>query len=171
MVIVKKLLGFSLSISLIVSCAMARASESKAYGFVHLETTGITSYVIAEGKRVAIRFSDSSDAPALAALEALRWQVLLPNADGRTIVVIGELDNEKKMTPSTPNMAQSQVYYDFRLTGWTIKIPFIYRDWKSGVPVPGERMVDTERDRLVASDFKDFKGKAEIDLRALERTR
>ena len=168
---VKKLLGFGLSMSLIFSCAMAHASESKAYGFVHLETTDITSYVIAEGKRVAIQFSDSSDARALAALEALRWQVLLPNADGRMIVVIGELGNEKKMTPSAPNMAQSQVYYDFRLTGWTIKIPFIHRDWKGGAPVPGERMVDTKRDHLVANDFRDFKGKAAIDLRAFERTR
>src|SRR5258705_13865211 len=59
----------------------------KTYGFVHWETTGITSRIVVNRKKIPIQFGANSDALALRALLALKWEVLAPNASGRSIIV------------------------------------------------------------------------------------
>jgi hypothetical protein len=55
----------------------------RTYGFLHMETTGITSYVIVNGKEKPILFRPDSDLLALKSFDALNSRIFLPNADGK----------------------------------------------------------------------------------------
>ena len=56
------------------------------YGLVHKETTGITTYILHDGKEIPIMFSPESEQLALEALRALKWAVFLPNTDGKNLI-------------------------------------------------------------------------------------
>lgn len=149
-------------------CAPSRP-VAKTYGLVHRETTGITHYLVRDGKEVSIRFAGDSDPRALASLRALKWNVLYPNSAGDRIFVTGVIGEEQKHTPSGPGYAVSQAYHAFRLTGWFIRTPFKRIDWKDGIPAPGDDMEIQTRDHLDATDFEDYPGKPSLRIRELER--
>ena len=141
--------------------------KEKEYGFLHKETTGITSYVVSEGREVPIQFAKDSTPAGRKTLSALSWRVLLPNADGRRLVVAGVLSDRKQRTPSAPNMATPEDYVEFKLTHWYLKAPFREITGEEG-SLAGADAVVRERSQL---DAKDFDGLGEeLDLKSLVRT-
>ena len=54
--------------------------QVKTYGFLHMETTGITSYVIINGKEKPIMFRSDSDPLAMKSFNALKPRISLPNS-------------------------------------------------------------------------------------------
>jgi hypothetical protein len=91
------------------------APKVKTYGFVHLETTGITSYVIIDGKEMPIQFRADSDPLAVKSLNALNARILLPNSDGKKLFLIGQYFAEPRHTPGCPGCATIEEYREFRL--------------------------------------------------------
>ncbi len=90
------------------------------YGFLFTETTGITRYVMHQGKQVAIQLRADSDPQAVRSLQAVGADILYNQADGRQMVLIGKLHPKVLRTPDNPRMAQSQPYQEFSLRGWRL---------------------------------------------------
>jgi len=134
------------------------------YGLVHKETTGITTYILHDGKEIPIMFSPDSERQALEALRALKWNVFLPNTDGKNLFVTGRLGKNKKFTPHGVGRATSEEYFDFKLVKWHLKTPFKRAYWKNGVVVLGGVILKEKRQHLESDDFDEFSGKSMIDL-------
>jgi hypothetical protein len=110
--------------------------EERAYGFVHMETTGLTQGIVIHPRSlgpggrpknppdVIIVFSDSSDHDARRALDNLDEELLLPNANGDGIVIVGALDPVVHQTTSGPGKPTSEPYQEFRLSRWYLRAPF-----------------------------------------------
>ena len=122
---------------LLLGCHSA-AIPQREYGFVHMETTGLTSGLLIPGATrapgrpasspdVMIVFSRDSEPDALEALGGLDATVLLPNADGVGLVVVGTLDPALRHTPSGPGRAMSEPYQEFRMARWYLRAPFLRR--------------------------------------------
>jgi hypothetical protein len=79
------------------------------YGYVFQESTGQNQYILINGQKAPVKFSDASDQIALKSLYALKPSILYANSDGQRIFGVGEYDN------------QSQ---SLRLSHWYIKVPF-----------------------------------------------
>lgn len=141
------------------------------YGLVHKEATGITTYILHDGKEIPIMFAPDSKRQALEALRALKWNVFLPNTDGKNLFVSGELGKNKKLTPHGVGRATSEAYFDFKLVKWHLKTPFTRAYWKGGVWVPGGVILKEKRQHLELDDFKEFSGKSTVDLRRFEASR
>lgn len=146
-------------------CALAQDSlPVKTYGFVHWGTTGITSGILVNRKKIPIRFAD---ALALRAFLALKWQVIAPNANGRSIIVIGQLGRAPKFTPKCDQCAQTEEYREFRLIDWYITTPFKVAHWREDrLPF---RVHTSQQRALRRTDFKEFDGKDALDLKRFQR--
>lgn len=140
------------------------------YGFVHRETTGITSYVVVQGGERAIRFSADSDGGAVRSFRALTGRVMLPNADGRSIFLTGELSAETMRTPSCEGCPTPEEYREFRLQDWYIVTPF--RAVREDCGDCSYLMPENLRDRtgLERSDFEPFEGREALDLGRFQRS-
>ena len=149
-------------------CALAQDSlPVKTYGFVHWGTTGITSGILVNRKKIPIRFAADSDALALRAFLALKWQVIAPNAYGRSIIVIGQLGRAPKFTPKCDQCAQTEEYREFRLIDWYITTPFKLAHWREDrLPF---RVHTSQQRALRRTDFKEFDGKDALDLKRFQR--
>jgi hypothetical protein len=138
----------------------------KTYGFVHWETTGVTSGIVINGKKIPIQFGADSDALALRAFLALKWQVLAPNANGRGIIVIGQLSRAPRFTPKCDQCATSEEFREFRLIDWYIRTPFKVAHWDEN-RLPFTVHISRQRE-LRRTDFKEFDGKDTIDLKRFQ---
>ena len=116
--------------------ASARAGE---FGFVHRETTGITSAIWVDGRHVAIQFDVSSNAVAMGALDTLDGRLLIANGDGTTIIVNGYLDATTKWTPYGAAFPSPEAFQWFQLQGWHLLSPFRDPVWSDEIP-------ETDRD-------------------------
>ena len=128
--------------------------QGKTYGYRYLETTGITNYLVTgNGESIPIQFSSSSDKEALEALHGLKWNVLLPNANGTNITISGVLNDKVQYTPNEPNRAQSEKYQEFELHSWKIIVPFQRQYWKDGIEGPDGNLLSQKKLNLDADDF------------------
>ena len=141
------------------------------YGLVHKETTGITTYILHGGKEIPIMFSPDSEQQALEALRALKWNVFLPNTNGKNLFVTGELGKGKKFTPHGVSRPASEKYFDFRLVTWHLKIPFKKAYLKNGDEGPDGVILMGQEMYLDRDDFKEFSGKSTVDLSRFEASR
>lgn len=126
----------------------------RTYGFLHRETTGITSFVIVGDKDIPIQFRSDSNPAALDSLYDLRPEVFLPNANGIQLEVTGILHSTKLYTPRGENLPQSEVYQEFTLQNWYILTPFQEIElW------PGEESTSPPKIRSILSpgDFEKIK--------------
>lgn len=145
------------------------APEAATYGFLHQETTGITSYVILNGKESPIQFRSDSDPVALNAFKALKWQVFLPNADGQKLFVVGQYFAETKRTPVCKSCPESEEYHEFKLVDWYLTTPFkATREDCENCPYLLEENL-RERSRLELTDFDDFSGREKLDVGRFQR--
>lgn len=141
----------------------------KKFAFVHHETTGITSYVIAKGKEMAIQFSADSDPLAVKSLNALNSRVFLPNTDGKKLFLIGQLFAEPKRTPSCDKCPAAEQYREFRLVDWYINTPFrVVREDCGDCSYLLEKNLKMRR-TLELKDFQEFEGRDNMDLRRFQR--
>ena len=139
------------------------------YGFVHHETTGITSHVMINGQERPIQFRSDSDPVALNALRALKWEVFLPNANGQKLFLIGQYFAEPKRTPSCERCPTAQEYHEFKLVDWYLPTPFkATREDCEDCPYLLEENL-RERSRLEPTDFADFSGRETIDVGRFQR--
>lgn len=141
----------------------------KTYGFVHHETTGISSYVIINGKEIPIRFRADSDSLAVKSLKALNWRIFLPNSDGTKLFLIGQYFAQPKRTSSCEQCPEAEEYREFKLLDWYITTPFkIVREDCNDCSYLLEENQQTRR-KLELKDFLDFEGRDEIDVRRFQR--
>lgn len=135
----------------LASCLEKPPPPPDAFGYVFHESTGIPTYVLVDGKEVAIHFAPTSDPVALTALMALDWPVLYPNADGKHIFVEGFLDDKVQSTPAAPDRATPEPFQELRLVNWYIVTPF---ERLNGTGAPAEPVTRTSRSRLEPGDFR-----------------
>jgi len=141
----------------------------KTYGFVHEETTGITSYVIIKGKRKPIQFRADSDPLAVNSLYALNPRISLPNTDGKKLFLIGQYFSEPKHTRSCRGCADSEEYREFKLVDWYIITPFkITREDCGPCPYLREENL-RKKSSLEVNDFDDFDGRDNLDVSRFQR--
>jgi hypothetical protein len=141
----------------------------KTYGFVHLETTGITSYVIINGKEMPIQFRADSDPLAMKSLYALNSRILLPNTDGKKLFLIGQYFAEPKHTRSCRQCATVEEYREFKLVDWYIITPFkVVREDCGPCPYLREENL-RKKSGLDLKDFQDFAGRDNMDVRRFQR--
>lgn len=137
-----------------------RDAPEREYGFVHMETTGLTQGLVAvqdpahnktknDRDLVTIVFSGNSDTDAVKSLEALDSELLLPNANGDGIIVAGVLDSVVHRTSSGPGKPTSEAYQEFRLSRWYLRAPFTRRQ----ISGPDEPSTEEQVQRLRAEDF------------------
>jgi len=141
----------------------------RTYGLVHKETTGITSYVIINGKPIPIQFRADSDPLALKALGALDRRIVLPNARGKKIFLVGKYFAEVKRTRNCPQCAAAEDYHEFKLLDWYITTPFsaVRKDCET---CPYLRKEDfRKKSSLELSDFDPFDGRENMDVRRFQR--
>lgn len=148
----------------------------RPYRFIHLETTGITSYVEVGGKEVAIEFAKDSDPRALQLLNALVPQIFLPNTAPASFIepgklrpggiyVIGKLHKYVSWTDKLAQFATQEPYHKFTLKRWYIRQPILL------TPYDEERMeygATIERKQLKRTDFPGTLVR-KYELRVLQR--
>lgn len=143
----------------------------KTYGFLHSETTGITSYVIINGKKKPIQFRSDSDPLAMKSFDALHSRILLPNTDGKKLFLIGQYFSAPKRTRSCPQCADSEEYREFKLVDWYIIAPFrVVREDCGPCPYLRAENLRT-KSGLELKDFNDFDGRDNLDVRRFQRKR
>lgn len=118
-------------------CRPNEVDESRLYPFVFKESTGDSQFVLADSRLVPVRsFSRSSNDDAVAALRALRANILYPNGDGTKIFLRGSYDGESVFT----------------LKSWFIVSPFVSSEIVDEAALPHRfRMV--KRLHLIPTDF------------------
>jgi hypothetical protein len=155
--------------SVVLPVALKGSLAVKSYGFVHWETTGITSGIVVNRKQIPIQFAADSDALALRAFLALKWEVLAPNATGRSIIVVGQLGLEPKFTPKCDQCATSEEYREFKLADWYIVTPFkVVREDCGPRPYLRKENLQT-KSGLELTDFHAFDGRNNMDVRRFQR--
>jgi hypothetical protein len=141
----------------------------KTYGFVHVETTGITSYVIVNGKEKPILFRPDSDPLAMKSFNALNSRIRLPNTDGKKLFLIGQYFSEPKHTRICRECAKAEAYREFRLVDWYIITPFkVVREDCGPCPYLREENL-RKKSGLELKDFDDFEGRDNMDVRRFQR--
>lgn len=141
----------------------------ETYGFVHRETTGITSYAVINGKHLPIQFRADSDPLAVKSLNALNWRILLPNTNGKRLFLIGQYFAEPKRTARCDACPAVEEYHEFRLVHWYITTPFrIVSEDCVDCSYLREENLRTKRN-LELSDFQDFEGRESIDVSRFQR--
>ncbi len=141
----------------------------KTYGFLHSETTGITSYVIINGKAKPIQFRADSDPFAMKSFDALKPRISLPNTDGKKLFLIGQYFSAPKHTHSCPQCADSEEYREFKLVDWFIIAPFkVVRDDCGPCAYLRPENLRTKT-ALELKDFDDFEGRDSLDVRRFQR--
>jgi len=159
--------------ALITNFSQQKASQVepriKTYGFLHSETTGITSYVIINGKKKPILFHADSDPLAVKSLYALNSRIILPNTDGRKLFLIGQYLAEPKRTRSCRQCAKSEEYREFKLVDWYIITPFkVVREDCGTCPYLREENLRT-KNGLELKDFDAFDGRENMDVRRFQQ--
>jgi hypothetical protein len=138
----KNLSVLLLCVALFTSCNGDK--KLNEYGYVFQESTGQNQYIIMDGRKVPIKdfVSDASHQLALKSLQALRLNVLYPNAQGDKIFLRGEYDHQSN---------------SFRLSHWYIKIPFeaLVIDDETHVP---HNVHKVTRQSLERTDFETRNG-------------
>jgi hypothetical protein len=144
-------------------------SQIRTYRFVHSETTGMTSFVVVNGKEWAIEFHRDSDPVAVKAFGALGGRVLLPNAYRKKIFLVGSLLPAVKVTRSCTGCAQPEEYREFKLVDWFITTPIkIVRADCDNCPYLREENLRS-KSNLDLDDFGEFEGRANLDVRRFQR--
>jgi hypothetical protein len=144
----------------------------KTYGFLHEETTGITSYVVINGKAKPIQFRPDSDPLAMKSFDALKPRISLPNTDGKKVFLIGQYFSAPKHTRSCPQCADSQEYREFKLVDWFIIAPFkVIREDCDGLCAYLRPENLRTKTGLELKDFDDFEGRDSMDVRRFQRKR
>lgn len=142
----------------------------KTYGFLHSETTGITSYVIIIGKAKPIQFHPDSDPLAMKSFNALKARISLPNTDGKKLFLIGQYFSAPKHTRSCPQCADSEEYREFKLVDWFIIAPFkVVREGCDGLCAYLRPENLRTKTGLELKDFDDFDGRDSMDVRRFQR--
>jgi hypothetical protein len=162
-----------LAFLLLLSCGTT--VPEREYGFVHLETTGLTSGLIVPGASrpanafagypdVMIVFSPDSDREAVDALEQLAAEVLIPNARGAGLVVVGTLNPTPCQTQTGPGRPEAETYREFRLSRWFLRAPFLRQRRQGLGEPPAVELIDRLRP-------EDFGGRVGGDLSRFVRPR
>jgi hypothetical protein len=112
------------------------------YGYVFEESTGPNQYIIVNGKKNPVKFSNASKQIAVKSLHALKPGILYENSGGDRIFVVGEYDS------------QSQ---SFQLSQWYIKVPFeeVVTEDETSVP---HKVHKVTRQSLERTDFEPGNG-------------
>lgn len=123
-------------LTLFVGCEPKKTVNE--YGYVFQESTGQNQYILINGQKAPVKFSDASDQVALKSLQALKPSILYENSDGQRIFVSGEYDNQSQL---------------LRLSHWYIKVPFeeIVVDDEERIPHTVHRIT---RQSLERTDFE-----------------
>jgi len=108
-------------------------AEAGEYRFRCIETTGLCDLVYdAQGKETTIIIARDSDPECLVLFKALQQKRIygtrgLEDHTGvkweQAIILTGEFTSKPKRTKSAPNMAPSEEYRDFKITGLKIRFP------------------------------------------------
>lgn len=118
-------------------CLSNEVEENRLYPFVFKESTADTQFVLADSQLLPVRsFSADSNAKAVAALTALKANILYPNADGTKIFLTGSHDGKSVFT----------------LKGWFIVSPFLSSELVDEAVLP-HRFRLVKRLHLIATDF------------------
>lgn len=142
----------------------------KTYGFVHEETTGITSFVIISGKKMPIEFHKDSDRLAVNSLYALNWKIFLPNTSGKKLFLIGQYFPEPRHTRVCRGCADSEEYREFKLLDWYIIAPFkVVREGCEALCAYLSPKNLRTKSGLELKDFDDFDGRDNMDVRRFQR--
>jgi len=143
--------------------------QIKTYRFVHNETSGITSFVIVNGKEQAIEFHRDSDPVALKAFRALSARVLLPNAHRRKVFLVGSYLPAVKVTRSCTGCAAPEEYREFKLVNWFITTPIkiVRADCDNCLYLREEHL--RTKSNLDLNDFGEFEGRENLDVRRFQR--
>lgn len=141
------------------------------YGFVHHETTGITTSVIVNSIERRIKFHPDSDPIAIKSLMALTWKVLLPNCDGKKLFLVGQYFTASKRTSKCDRCPGVEEYREFKLLDWYIITPFkAVRDDCDDCAYLREENLRTRR-HLKLEDFRDFEGRESINVSRFQRAK
>ena len=99
--------------------AKRQLPDAWQYRYEHLETTGLTSQLIVNGKKVMVEFDSNSVQSELDSLLSAGVDVSNDRLIPTDIVVVGRLDPEVKMTPRCGGCAlYPEPYQEFRLDYW-----------------------------------------------------
>jgi hypothetical protein len=168
----------------IISCnqnvSLKKEIPVKAYQFEYMNSTGICTMLIDDGKRINIQYHEDSNQENLKSFYALRWFVLGPNADRHRnvhrIIVVGKLHNEVKSTPHGEYYPNPEEYQEFELLNWYIKSPFKKITFRGKTPdnVDGflpdpDDIGIVEVNALTIDDFVFFNGMESYDLKKYVR--
>ena len=118
------------------------------------ETTGLCDYVYdAQGKETTIIIAKDSDPECLALFKALQQKRIygtkgVEDHTGvkweQAIILTGEFTSKSKRTKSAPNMAPSEEYRDFKITGLKIRFPISrFVEIREGVEIDGPVLTET----------------------------
>jgi hypothetical protein len=121
------------------------SQERKAlqeYGYVFQETTGTNQYILINGQRNPMTFSETSNETAVKSLQSLKPGIVYENSKGDQIFVSGEYDDRSRT---------------FRLSRWYIKIPFEESVIENETAVP-HRVHKVVRHSLERADFDSRNG-------------
>ena len=123
-----------LRILLLVLLAAASVSFGADFRYYNMSTTGMGNVVIdASGKETTILISETSDAEALAIIDALQADDIcgtrsVDNGHGvpfdQHIILVGEFTSKVKRTKYSPHAAVVEPYRDFKITGIRVVFPF-----------------------------------------------
>ena len=139
------------------------------YGFVHHETTGITSSVIVNGVERRIQFHPDSDPIAVKSFNALSGKILLPNSNGKKLFLVGQYYTAPKHTAKCDRCPTVEEYREFKLMDWYIVTPFkvVRDDCENCAYLRKENL--RNRRSLKREDFSDFDGRESINVGRFQR--
>ena len=163
-------------LSLMLSCKPNEKSNIidapiKEYPFNFVQNTGICTQIIDNKSLVNIKYHENSDKENLELFLALKWHIISASSeanDDSRIVIIGRLSNKIKTTKQCESCPEPEVYREFELVDWYLKVPFnqiIY----NGKP-PKQLMDDPEkiriieREELIIEDFIFFERILKLNL-------
>lgn len=160
-----------MSIGFLVIWFLIVQAEPKVgtYGFVHEETTGITSSVIVNGIKRPIQFHPDSDPIAVKSLNALSGRIILPNSNGKKMFLVGQYYTAPKYTPKCDRCPTVEEYREFKLIDWYIVTPFkvVRDDCENCAYLLNENL--RTRQSLKREDFDNFDGRESIDVSRFQR--
>ena len=130
-------------------------AEADEYRFRCMgEVTGLCDFVYdAQGKETTIIIARDSDPECLALFKALQQKRIygtkgVEDHTGvkweQVIILTGEFTSKPKRTKSAPNMAPSEEYRDFKITGLKIRFPISrFVEIREGVEIDGPVLMET----------------------------
>lgn len=135
-----------------------------------MDKVGVQTCISLNGEIVPVVFSEGSDRKALRMLQALKPNILLPNANGRGIWVEGFLHDKEAHTELKPGEPAEKVRV-LTLKHWYIQTPFV--EWVGQINRSRDeaavRAPSIQRSGLSPSDFFGLSNPWDIDYSGYQR--